>query len=245
MPKFICQQCSLEFTAYKGNANKFCSKACYWESKRHKENRKCPICSKEYFAAPSKRADFCSLKCLRKHQSRGAIDVPCKTCGRIIHRWKSSIHLSGNIYCSKKCSSIAVQKPGWKETKNFKVHSSISRMVWRTLKGTKNYRSWQSLVGYKKADLIKHLEQLFQDGMSWGNYGPIWHIDHIVPRSVFNFEKPEDEDFKKCWALKNLQPLWARENIIKSNKLEKHFQPSLIFKNREKGMKSNNKDGGK
>ena len=56
-----------------------------------------------------------------------------------------------------------------------------------------------------------------------------WHIDHIIPKSVFNFTKPEHEDFKRCWALKNLQPLWAEENISKFNKLDKHFQPTLAL----------------
>jgi hypothetical protein len=53
------------------------------------------------------------------------------------------------------------------------------------------------------------------------------HIDHIIPISVHNFEFPTDIDFKKCWALANLQPMWAMENIIKSNKLSNPFQPSL------------------
>ena len=64
--------------------------------------------------------------------------------------------------------------------------------------------------------------------MIWGNYGD-WHIDHKIPISAFNFTKPEHEDFKRCWALSNLQPLWAKDNISKNAKLEKHFQPSLAI----------------
>jgi len=45
-----------------------------------------------------------------------------------------------------------------------------------------------------------------------------WQIDHIIPISAFNFNKPEDEEFKKCWALENLQPLWRLENQQKYNK---------------------------
>jgi 5-methylcytosine-specific restriction endonuclease McrA len=62
--------------------------------------------------------------------------------------------------------------------------------------------------------------------MSWDNCNE-WHIDHIIPKAAFNYEKPEDIDFKKCWALKNLQPLWAKENHEKKDKLLKPFQPSL------------------
>ena len=55
--------------------------------------------------------------------------------------------------------------------------------------------------------------------MSWDNYGE-WHIDHIIPVSSFSFDNVDSEDFKKCWSLTNLQPLWSYENIKKSNKLE-------------------------
>ena len=54
--------------------------------------------------------------------------------------------------------------------------------------------------------------------MSWNNYGK-WHVDHIIPISSFKFESIHDVEFKKCWSLDNLQPLWGSENIIKSNKL--------------------------
>jgi len=63
--------------------------------------------------------------------------------------------------------------------------------------------------------------------MTWENYGTYWHIDHKIPIAVFNYEKPEDIDFRLCWSLKNLQPLEKIENIKKKDKLEKPFQPSL------------------
>lgn len=94
--------------------------------------------------------------------------------------------------------------------------------------GNKNKRHWEDLVGYTLEQLRKHLERQFQEGMTWGNYGA-WHIDHKIPVSAFNFNSPEDIDFTKCWSLKNLRPMWAQENIIKSNKLDKPFQPSLAI----------------
>jgi len=53
-------------------------------------------------------------------------------------------------------------------------------------------------------------------------------LNHVV-EGVFNFTNPDHMDFKKCWALKNLQPMWAKDNIIKGAKLDKHFQPSLLL----------------
>ncbi len=82
----------------------------------------------------------------------------------------------------------------------------------------KNGASWESLVGYTVNDLKKHLEKKFKPGMSWKNMNE-WHIDHIIPVAAFNFEKPLDQEFMDCWALNNLQPLWALENIAKGNKI--------------------------
>ena len=123
----------------------------------------------------------------------------------------------------------------WKKEKRnsnpkFKLNNNMATAIWQSLKGNKNGRKWESLVGYTLNKLKKHLEKQFAEGMSWKNYGKRgWVIDHKIPQSVFNFTKPEHRDFKKCWALKNLQPLWSETNRQKSAKLTKHFQPSLLI----------------
>jgi len=97
-----------------------------------------------------------------------------------------------------------------------------------SLKGKKAGRHWEDLVGYKLKDLIKRLKSTIPEGYSWQSFmdGKL-HIDHIVPISAFNFDKPEHIDFKLCWNLSNLRLLPAKENIIKRNKLYKPFQPAL------------------
>jgi len=101
-----------------------------------------------------------------------------------------------------------------------RLSNNISRGITHSLYYRKNGRSWEVLVGYNIDQLVQHLECLFVDGMSWNNYGRSgWTIDHIIPISAFNYEKPEDDDFKKCWALGNLQPLWAIDNIKKGKKV--------------------------
>ena len=50
--------------------------------------------------------------------------------------------------------------------------------------------------------------------MSWENHGK-WHIDHIIPLSTANTE----EDILNLCHYTNLQPLWAEDNIKKSNKI--------------------------
>lgn len=112
----------------------------------------------------------------------------------------------------------------------YKLYKSISGRVWFSLKGNKKGRHWEDLVGYTLNELKKHLEKLFTKGMTWNNYGRYgWHLEHKIPIDAFNFTKTEHSDFKRCWALKNLQPMWAEENLKKGAKLGKHFQPSLLF----------------
>jgi hypothetical protein len=70
------------------------------------------------------------------------------------------------------------------------------------------------IVGCTPEFLKEHLEKQFTDGMTWENRNK-WHIDHIVPLSS---AKTEDELYKLCHYT-NLQPLWAEENMKKSNKI--------------------------
>jgi len=107
-----------------------------------------------------------------------------------------------------------------------RICESVSQGLRYYLKHKKEGKGWSLLLNFTSNELVRHLEKHFRPGMSWENYGK-WHIDHKVPVSVFNFKSAEDIDFKRCWDLKNLQPMWAAENISKGNRLSKPFQPSL------------------
>ena len=64
-------------------------------------------------------------------------------------------------------------------------------------------------------ELKRHLEAKFQPGMSWENYGK-WHIDHKV--AISKFDLTDLEQLKIACNYMNLQPLWAADNIRKSNR---------------------------
>jgi len=110
------------------------------------------------------------------------------------------------------------------------LNASMSSRICLALQSGKGNHHWLDLVDFSLAQLKKHIEKQFTEGMSWELYikGEI-HIDHIIPVSAFNFTNPKDIDFKKCWSLKNLQPLWAKENRSKHAKLTQPFQPSLLI----------------
>jgi hypothetical protein len=102
---------------------------------------------------------------------------------------------------------------------NVKINYAISNGIWKTLKGKKNKNKWELLVGYTLQDLMQHLESKFTDGMTWNNYGyKGWHIDHVIPKTHFEFNSYEDREFQQCWSLANLQPLWAEENLKKGDR---------------------------
>lgn len=71
------------------------------------------------------------------------------------------------------------------------------------------------LCGISLQGLRNHIEGLFKPGMSWENYGFYgWHIDHVRPCASFEIHQK-----KECFHFTNLQPLWAEENLSKSDKI--------------------------
>ena len=96
--------------------------------------------------------------------------------------------------------------------------------------GSRAGRRSFEILGYTIDELREHLEKQFEPGMTWENYGKGgWEVDHIVPKSIFNYATPDDIDFKRCWSLENLRPLWGKDNRTKWRSFKGNFQPSLAF----------------
>jgi hypothetical protein len=76
--------------------------------------------------------------------------------------------------------------------------------------------STMELVGCSIDKLKQHLESKFTEGMSWDNYGD-WHVDHIKPCASFDLSDPEQQ--RLCFNYKNLQPLWAADNLSKADSI--------------------------
>ena len=82
-------------------------------------------------------------------------------------------------------------------------------------KGYKKFYSSPVYLGCSYAELRKHIENLFQPGMTWENRGER-EIDHIRPCASFDLMDPEQQ--KCCFHYTNLQPLWRHENRAKGAK---------------------------
>lgn len=101
---------------------------------------------------------------------------------------------------------------------NFKLKRNLSRRVLHALNGESKSKNTMDLIGCSADFLKKHLENQFQPGMSWNNYGRNgWHVDHIVPCASFDLDDPKQQ--QKCFHYTNLQPLWAKDNMSKKAKL--------------------------
>jgi len=68
------------------------------------------------------------------------------------------------------------------------------------------------LIGCSIEFFKEYIESKFLPTMTWENYGKYWHIDHIVPCYYFDLLKEEEQ--KRCFHYTNLQPLFARTQII-------------------------------
>lgn len=88
------------------------------------------------------------------------------------------------------------------------------RFALRAVGARKTYSSSQFL-GCSPRKLRAHLESKFRDGMTWENYGSVWHVDHIIPCSRFDLTDPRQQ--LTCFRWTNLQPLLAEENLRKSD----------------------------
>lgn len=104
---------------------------------------------------------------------------------------------------------------------HFTLGLRVRNLVRDSLNGRRKSGRTFDILGYTAEDLKFHIESKFKDGMTMGALlrGEI-HIDHIRPVASFDITSEYCEDFKKCWALDNLQPLWAFDNLSKGAKYD-------------------------
>lgn len=99
---------------------------------------------------------------------------------------------------------------------SFKCLDNLRRRVYHVIKrGHKSSRTL-ALLGCTAPELRAHLETRFQPGMTWENYGPAWHVDHIRPCASFDLTDPAQQ--RACFHYANLQPLFALENLKKGSR---------------------------
>lgn len=121
---------------------------------------------------------------------------------------KDERNRKNRAWCKKRRES----DPSWRLVCNLRSRVSAALKDAKTIK----VENSMSLFGCSVDELKIHLESQFTEGMSWDNYGYYgWHVDHIKPCALFNLTL--DSEQRKCFHYTNLQPLWAKDNLTKSD----------------------------
>ena len=107
----------------------------------------------------------------------------------------------------------------------FRISTNLrTRMNMSVRRQTKSGSAVRDL-GCTISELRFYLEGKFQDGMTWENYGK-WHIDHIIPLAYFDLT--DRKRFIEAVHYTNLQPLWAKDNLLKVKDDLKLINSNLI-----------------
>lgn len=96
----------------------------------------------------------------------------------------------------------------------FRLTALLRTRVWCALNSLGKSARTLELLGCSIPKLRAHLEAQFRPGMTWENYGPVWHVDHRKPCISFDLSDPAQQ--RECFNFKNLQPLFAKENLSKN-----------------------------
>lgn len=158
----------------------------------------------------------------------------CKDCGLVLPGYQQSYckecfvkngHYKGEnspFWRGGKPQTYKNRKMRYKNDQYFrlstKLRSEISKKI-RSSKGKKGSKTFD-MIGCSIKEFYQYIESKFLPGMTWDNHGlHTWHLDHIIPVSSFDLRDPRQQ--KRCFHYTNLQPLWAKDNLIKHNKILK------------------------
>jgi hypothetical protein len=115
------------------------------------------------------------------------------------------------------------------------LRKAISGAILRHLKEANTSKGGASCfkhLPYTLLELKQHIESLFEPWMTWDNWGQYskviwddndpttwtWHLDHIIPHCSFKYTSMTDQAFLDCWALSNLRPLSAKQNVLDNDR---------------------------
>ena len=117
-----------------------------------------------------------------------------------------------------RCRKNKYERRKTKDDIQFRISKNLRRRLRNALNNKIKSGSAVKDLGCSIESFKAYLESKFQQGMTWYNYGyDGWHIDHIKPLS--SFDLTDRKQFLEACHYTNLQPLWAQDNLIKSNNL--------------------------
>jgi len=175
----------------------------------------CEVCGKK-FKPKSGISKYCSKKCY-KYVDNEFTKIKRKNNIDMFREYDKKQYYKFHDKYKKRKVELKLIK--YHSDESFKLTELLRSRLRKILKGKiKKTYSAIDLVGCSILQLKKHLEEQFKEGMCWENHGLYgWHIDHILPCSSFDMTIIDNQ--KKCFNYKNLQPLWATENLSKGGRI--------------------------
>ena len=155
-----------------------------------------------------------------------------KVIAKAKERWKKSdrgIAIT-KVYSNGQLNKDA-QSKYWKSEKGkLACHSRLTKHrhsidlqigFWQLLSGS---RKTSAVVfrctEFKSAnDVLAHVKSTLSNSSKWEDYGSLWEIDHIIPRSAYNHDDPED--VYRCWSRGNIRSCTKVENRSKNCSIDR------------------------
>jgi hypothetical protein len=116
------------------------------------------------------------------------------------------------------------------ENPAYKLKQNVSRRIRELLQKGGKSQTTVKYVGCTIEKLMCHLEKQFDEYMTWENQGK-WHIDHIIPCNAFDTSNVAEAT--AMWHYSNLQPMWGKENILKSDHYDEENKKQYMREWRE------------
>ena len=113
-------------------------------------------------------------------------------------------------------------KAKYQRDTHFRFIYLTRKRINNALRGNSKSASTIELLGCTPEHARFHIESQFTDGMTWDNI----HIDHIQPCASFDLEDPIEQ--QRCFHYTNLQPLFAEDNLRKSDSIVPEHQVNLL-----------------
>jgi len=175
-------------------------------NQKHSHCKKCLAAyTKKYTAKHKKHRTEYNRQYKLKHKERLS-EYNKKYLSKYYRKNKSKLLAKARVY---------VRRRRRNDPKVRMIHN-LRRRLHHAISGLSRSQRTLDLLGCTIVELQKHLKSSFVRGMTWKNYGKVWHIDHIRPLSSFDLLL--EKEIKKSFHYKNLQPLFASDNLRKSNK---------------------------
>jgi len=178
--------------------------------------KKCKNCN-EYFCEKHHNEKYCSAKCRNIFWSR---DYYNKNKEKILKKMKTDEYKEKEReykrtperkrHLNKYLREKRKTDPIWKIKINF-----IDRMRRHNyLRGKFVMAKLEEYLGYSINELYKYLLSTLPDEYDINDYLiRKLEIDHIIPYNRYIMLEPGDEEFKKCWNIKNLRFVLKNKNL--------------------------------